>query len=178
MTKRALVYADWANLEGRLTAYFSKDPVLTRELEEELSGGLKVHSRNAALIYGCRPEDAKTVMVSLRGQEVAAYDGGKRLTHGFNYGMGYKQMAMTFWVSERFAKEAIGKLREKYQGVVAWREELADRVFGVGVLRCVKCGTLWTKMPMLTSCPKDGGMVRWNGWEVEPERVLVTPFRG
>jgi hypothetical protein len=152
MSNRCFVAADFSNMEGRLTAFYSKDPVLQQELDDELKGGFKVHAKTAALLYGIDPAEAKTHMVNLQGNFVPAYDAGKRLSHAFNYGMGYRQMNKQFWCGEEFAKEAIGKLSAKYEKVVAWRKELADDVFGVLLYGCPRCG--YQQEHDNTDCPQ------------------------
>ena len=137
--RRVFVAADWSAVESWLTAYHSGDPVLLAELRAQLAGGPKVHALNAAAIYGIAPADAKTYLVNLKGTMRPAYDAGKRLSHAWNYGMGPRQGARTFWVSEPFMNEVSAKLAGKYVRVAAWRGELADRVFGKPVFRCPRC---------------------------------------
>lgn len=175
---RIFIATDWMNMEGRLTAFFSGDPVLQAELDDELAGGVKVHARNAGLIYGCNPLESKDVYVNLKGAMRPAYDAGKRLTHAFNYGMGARQMSRTFWVTEAFAKDAIAKLSDKYAGIVAWRRTLTDQVFGIPLFECPRCGAQANERGDCEPCSNNIFPVqyRYIGMAQEATRELRTPF--
>lgn len=172
------VTADWAQLETWLVAHFSGDQTLYAELESSLHGGHKIHALNAALIYGIDPADAKTHMVDFQGQKVSAYDGGKRCGHAFNYGMGANHMSQTYWLTKAFANEIIGKLSDKYRGVVAWRERMADEVFGQARFKCPGCGHVERARMGCPACgtPRNPLTLTWDGWETQPTREMRTPF--
>lgn len=179
MSDRVFVGADFRAIESRLTALFSGDRVLTAELEAELHGGHKVHALNAAMIYGCAPENAKSTKVTLQGQEKTAYDGGKRLSHAWNYGMGEPQMSKTFWISRALAAEVNAKLTAKYTEVAAWRRALADRVFGVARFTCPRCGYIDSEGADCPECSAGVGVpipLRFSGYNVEPARLERTAF--
>ena len=176
---RCFVSADFRNMEGRLTAYYSQDPVLIGELEEELVGGPKLHAKNAAMLYNIPVEDTTTHLVNLSGQMVPAYNGGKRLGLAYFYGMKYKQMNKQFWCGEEFAKESIASMAAKYELVEAWRKELSDNVFGVSLYGCSRCGYQQEYDP--TDCPNctNAGFpvpLRWVGMARFGERVHSTAF--
>jgi len=188
-SSRTFIGVDWRNLEGRLTAYFSGDTVLRTALEQELQGGPKVHSVNAAIIYGIDPADAMTHMVDLQGTLRPAYVAGKRLTHAWNYGMDVGEMARQYWISKDEARRIIDVLSDAYQGVVAWRRQLADFVFGIPQYKCLRCGYEGTadEIPRGSlPCPmcKDSTpswmtppLLRHIGNLREPARILYTPFQ-
>lgn len=176
---RVFVAADWMNLEGRLTAHFSGDEALTAALAGELTGGPKVHSINAGLIYDIPPESAKIHMVNLKGQLRQAYDAGKRLTHAWNYGATWRKLCQTFWVEAPFAKALDAKLQEKYPGVVDWRLAVVDQVFGVALYKCLRCKYEQKRDP--GSCPRCSRPKRpvklaFSKYVDSPERELRTPF--
>jgi uracil-DNA glycosylase family 4 len=125
-----LLAADWCNVEGRLTAYFSKDVALAKALREELQGGYKVHAINAGVIYGIDPADAETHKVRFKGKMVKAYKAGKMLTHAWNYLMGCQKMARTYGIPLKMAREIDRKLSERYPTLVGWREQLIREVLG------------------------------------------------
>ena len=149
------VEADWRNVEGRLVAYFSKDPYYNKVLHEEMNGGPKVHSVNAGIIYNIPPEYAQTHKIMLSGQEREAYDGGKRLSHGWGYGMGPAKMASTYNMSLAEAVRIDNNLRKAYSVLVSWREALVDRILGV-----------WERVPgeKRRACTREG------------QRLLANPF--
>lgn len=130
-TGHVLVEADWSNVEGRLTAHFSRDRKYQDALDGELKGGHKVHALNAGIIYGIDPADAKTVQVTLSGLERSAYDGGKRLTHAWSYGMQPPHMAKSFNISTKEAVRIDVALSMAYPQLVVWRRKLVDDVLGV-----------------------------------------------
>lgn len=178
---RCFVNADWSNVEGRLTAFYSKDDTLQAELDDELRGGMKVHSRNAGLLYDIDPKDAKTFMVNLQGQRVPAYDGGKRLGHMFNYGGTANKMNQQFWCGKEFAESAYNKLATKYADVVAWRKGLSDDVFGVLLFGCPRCG--YEQAYDNTDCPQCAQEVlsypvpmRYIGMAQPAKRIHHTAF--
>ena len=131
-----LVAADWRNVEGRLTAMFCKDPHYSKVLREELRGGPKVHSVNASIIYGIDPADAKQHEIELSGQKRTAYDGGKRLTHAWSYGMKPPHMTRTFNITAKEADRIDLALSEAYPMLVRWRTQLIIDVLG-----------LWERVP-------------------------------
>lgn len=179
MSDRVFVGADWSAVESWLTAYHSGDKTLLARLNTQLAGGPKLHSLNAALIYGIDPADAKTTLVNLKGRMVPAYNGGKRVSHAWNYNMGPRQGARTFWLSEAFMTEAFGKLAMEYADVVRWRRRLADRVFGEAVFRCGRCAFVSADDGNCASCTRDVGVpiaLRFAGYSKLPTRVEQTAF--
>ncbi len=169
------VAADWRNVEGRLTAFFSGDTALREVLENELRGGPKAHAVNAATIYGCDPEDAKDVKVNLQGMEKDAYDAGKRLTHAWNYGMALDKMMETFWISRVEAVRIDELLASKYPRLVEWRKELVDSVCGRARYECPSCKSVGTSPE---PCPAHKWRPRreFKRWDIEPTYCLQTPF--
>lgn len=179
MSDRCFVAADWSAMESWLTAFHSGDATLLAELQAQLAGGPKVHSLNAALIYGIDPADAKTHLVNLKGRMRPAYEAGKRVSHMWNYGAGARQGARTFWLAEAFMAEAFGKLAAKYAGVVAWRRELANRVFGEPRFVCPRCSFVAPDDGNCADCTRAVGVpipLRFGGYAVLPARVEKTRF--
>lgn len=179
MSDRVLVSSDWSAVESWLTAYHSKDPVLLSELQTQLAGGHKVHSLNAALIYGIDPADAKTHLVNLKGRMVPAYDAGKRLSHAFNYGIGNRQGARTFWISEKFMATVSEKLNAKYAKVAMWRMEIANRVYGEAAFVCRRCTGVYDDDGDCPECTAAVGVpipLRFAGYKVMPARRERTAF--
>lgn len=180
MSDRCFVSVDWSQLETWLTAHYSGDKTMQGELDAQLTGGHKIHSINAALIYGIDPADAKHVAVDLAGQRKTAYDGGKRLCHAFNYGMRADKLAKTFWLGRKRATEILDLLSDKYQGVVKWRQTLADEVFGLQEYACPNgCGFTQIREP--GKCPNCSTkkwplQLRWNKQMQPATRMLYTPF--
>jgi len=180
MPTRVYIAVDWINLEGRLVAHLSGDETLQRWLDEELTGGCKVHARTAGLLYGIAPADAKAHRITLQGQDRTAYDGGKRLRHGWHYMMKPRKMAATFWVPLAEAERIDGVLTNAHPQIPKWWKELGDEVFGVARYVCPRCGERRLTLGDCEMCPRRvGGYVprcQFAGWEREPARVYYTPF--
>jgi len=179
LSKRVLVAADWMNLEGRLTAFYSGDTTLQAMLDEELAGGPKVHARTAAMLYpGCTPANAKDYKINLQGQEMAAYDGGKRLRHGWHYGMKERKMAQTFWISTSEAARINAAMTKLHPEIPKWWQRLGDEVFGVARYACQRCGA--SRLYVGGTCEACSSRypvnMSWVGWDREPTQVLYTPF--
>lgn len=179
MSDRVFVGCDWMAVESWLTAYHSGDATLLAELQAQLAGGPKVHSLNAALLYGIDPADAKTHLVNLKGRMVPAYNAGKRLSHAWNYNMGPRQGARTFWLAEAFMVDAFGKLAAKYTDVVTYRTTLADRVFGDARFKCPRCNFVGEDEGDCADCTRSVGVpipLRFAGYATLPTREERTVF--
>lgn len=171
--------ADFRNMEGRLTAHFSKDPVSQAELDAELIGGPKQHALNGAMLYGCTPQDAKSFEIILKGAKSTAYDGGKRCTHMCNYGGGASMLASTFWLPRDVAETYYSLIYNKYIVTSHWREGLADQVFGLASYECLRCNAHYTQHGPCGACSKGKTtpvMPKWLGYDIAPERRMWTAF--
>lgn len=171
--------ADYSAMESWITAYDAEDAVMLGELNASLKGGPKIHALNAALFYDIEPADAKSHMVKIQGVDRPAYDGGKRISHLWNYGGGAAMISHTLWIAKGFATKCERKLAEKYKATAARRERLANFVFGAGKFVCNRCEHTST---IASRCPKCSTwripvQLAWRGWSQEPERVLYTRFR-
>ena len=176
---QVFVAVDWINLEGRLTAHFSGDPTLQQMLDEELSGGHKVHARTAALLYGIDPGDAKTHMINLMGEERPAYDGGKRCRHLWHYGGKAKKMSQTFWLPLKECERIDAVLTATHPLVPEWWKALGDEIFGRGVYGCPKCGDESNTYGQCNACSivsRQSPLRQWLRWDQVPTRKMTTPF--
>jgi hypothetical protein len=148
-------------------------------LDGELTGGLKLHAINAGVIYGIDPATAEDHTVDFQGQQLAAYAGGKRVSHMWNYGAKAKKAADMFWLPVPFCEEIWGRLNEEYKVSVEFRNSLVDQVFGVYRYACPRCG--YSILGDTARCPhcstaKSAVMCTYAGVEREGEHVLYTPF--
>ena len=179
---RCFVSADYRDMEGRLLAHYTGDPVLQAELDGELRGEPKRHARNAAMLYaaqGVTVDAAKSHLIMLKGTMKPAYDGGKRLGHAWGYGMGPAHMAKTFWVTMEFARAADAMMSEKYAVTVAHRKQRADQVFGVALYECQRCNTQSEEYGPCGPCSKGQRTPiprKYIGMKQYGERLLRTPF--
>ena len=155
---RVIICLDWSGQEARLTAHASGDVNLTNMLADEMNGGQKVHAVTAGMIYKIDPKDAKTHMVSFKGRMAPAYDAGKMGRHGFNYGVKKNKLAQQLWVPIAQATNILETLSQLHPDVVAWREQLANEVFGVALYQCPKCGF---EAEGKSACPRCIGTVSY-----------------
>ena len=114
---RALVSADYSQVELRVLAHMSQDPVLLDAFRRNED----IHTRTAALIFGVAPEHITP------DQRRSA----KTINFGLIYGMGAQKLAQELKISTAQAREFIDnyfrqltRLRDFYTGVVEKAEAL------------------------------------------------------
>lgn len=129
---RILAEADYSQIELRVMAHLARE----RRLLAALKAGVDIHAKNAALFFGCKPEDARTHQVWLQGKWQEARQGGKKGSHMMNYHCGPEKLGATMQPWYKRSQEEI----------VAWikRPENAEIVFEVmkRAHRCQKMNTL------------------------------------
>jgi DNA polymerase I len=114
-TARCIVDADWSQIELRLMAHFSEDPLLL----ESFRLGLDVHRRTAAQIFDRSPDE-----VTDQEREI-----GKTVNFATIYGQGSLALAQMLGVDRKDAEEYIARYFEAYAGVQRYRADcvrLAD----------------------------------------------------
>ncbi len=114
-TRTKIVDADWSQIELRLLAHFSGDPLLV----DSFAHGADVHRRTASQIFG-KPEE----QIDKREREV-----GKTVNFATIYGQGALALAQMLGVPKREADAYIARYFEAYAGVRTWLDEtvaLAD----------------------------------------------------
>jgi len=108
-----LVSLDYSQIELRILAHVSKDPVLVDTfLKNE-----DVHRRTAAEIFGVAA-DAVT-----RDQRTAA----KSINFGLLYGMGVVRLARELGLKRAEAKEYLDRYFERLQGIRSWHAAALER---------------------------------------------------
>ncbi len=112
----ALISADYSQVELRVLAHMSQDPVLLRAFQENKD----IHTNTAALIYGLSPEEVSS------DQRRNA----KTINFGLIYGMGAQKLAQELRISTAEAKTFIenyfkhlGQLKLFYEGIEASAKE-------------------------------------------------------
>lgn len=101
-----LISADWSQIELRLLAHVSHDPLLV----ESFARGLDVHRRTASQIFGCpidqvTPEQRNT---------------GKTVNFATIYGQGATALAQIIGVARKDAQGYIDSYFRAYEGVRRW----------------------------------------------------------
>ena len=101
-----LISADWSQIELRLLAHVTGDPLLV----DSFARGLDVHRRTAAEIFDVAPED---VTAEQRNT-------GKTVNFATIYGQGATALGQSLGITRDEAKAIIGRYFERYAGVRDW----------------------------------------------------------
>jgi hypothetical protein len=137
------VAGDYKDLEGRLVALDSG----CRKLCEWYEEGKDVHSEVAALIFGCKPDEARIKTLTFGSRVWPLRDLAKRAAHGDRYGMGLRRMCKLLHIPLAQGKEIRKALRELLPEVYIWQQSIATEVFGESRLDPRKGRRIWTKPP-------------------------------
>jgi DNA polymerase I len=100
--------ADYSQMELRLLAHFSEDPILLQAFQE----GVDIHRQTAAVVFNIHPE---LVSAEMRRQ-------AKVINFGIIYGMSAFGLAKQLGVGNRLAQEFIERYFAKYSRVKAYLE--------------------------------------------------------
>ena len=120
---RTLIHYDWKQVELYRVAWLAED----YDLLEAIWDGADIHSLNAATIFGCTPEAARSTMVRFEGGWKDARYAAKRATHGWDYYMGARLTARLYGLKEGEAQKAIAAYFGRWRAVRAWQERQIDR---------------------------------------------------
>jgi DNA polymerase-1 len=115
---RVLVRADWEQLELRLLAHISADPLLVAAARE----GADLHRRTAAALL--RVPEAEV--------DRAGRDLGKSVNFATLYGQGASALAAQLGVPTAQANRFIDDFFDVYRGVAAWRERVVVDAYARG----------------------------------------------
>ncbi len=103
-----LISADYSQVELRLLAHLSEDPILL----ESFQAGEDIHRRTASEIF-----DVPPLMVSADQRRAA-----KAINFGIVYGMGQLRLARELSIPRAEAKEYLERFRGRYEGITAWQD--------------------------------------------------------
>lgn len=110
--------ADYSQIELRVLAYLSQDPVLCGAFNR----GEDIHSRTAAGLFDCSIKE-----VTPEQRQVA-----KRINFSILYGMTPFGLSKDLDIPFATAKEYIHKFMSQYQGVQTWMEEVVQEAKNFG----------------------------------------------
>ncbi|MFZ5449517.1 MAG: DNA polymerase I [Thermodesulfobacteriota bacterium] len=108
-TGRVFLSADYSQMELRILAHFSEDPVLLKAFQDQID----IHRQTAAVVFGIHPE---LVTPEMRRQ-------AKVVNFGIIYGMSGFGLAKQLGVGNRLANEFIQRYFAKYSGVKAYLDK-------------------------------------------------------
>ncbi len=103
-----LMAADYSQIELRILAHYSEDPILTESFAREED----IHARTAAEVFGVAPE---AVSPELRRQ-------AKAINFGIIYGMSAYGLSRDLGISRKMAGTYIDHYFHRYQGVKAFMD--------------------------------------------------------
>jgi DNA polymerase I len=109
-TETRLVDADWSQIELRLLAHFSEDPILI----ECFTHGVDVHRRTAAEVLGKNADE-----VTKQEREL-----GKTVNFATIYGQGANGLAQLLGIAKKDAERTIARYFEVYAGVRAYSDRM------------------------------------------------------
>jgi len=109
-----ILSADYSQIELRLMAHFSQDPLLLRAYRE----GEDIHTLTAAEVFGV---DAKTMDKETRNR-------AKAVNFGIVYGISPFGLAAQLGIEQREARAYIEKYFERYSGVRKFIDETLEQV--------------------------------------------------
>jgi DNA polymerase-1 len=118
-----LLVADYSQIELRLLAHLSRDPVLT----EAFRNGEDIHTRTAAEVFGVPP-----LLVTPEQRRAA-----KAVNFGIVYGQRAFGLAQSLGISRSEAEQYIKAYFERYSGVRKWLDATIAEVRRTGFARTI-----------------------------------------
>ncbi len=116
-----LMSADWSQIELRLLAHCTQDPLLLEAFRE----GMDIHARTAAEIHG-----VPVAQVTREQRNV-----GKTVNFATIYGQGATALAQQIGVERSEASQLIARYFERYSGVRRWLDETVAQASQDGFVR-------------------------------------------
>jgi len=150
-----LLSADYSQIELRVFAHYSDDPVLL----DAFKRGEDVHTRTAAEVFNLDPK-----MVTSDMRRMA-----KTINFGIIYGMGPVRLAKELGISNKVAQAYLDSYYERYKGVKEFKEKIIAQARHNGYVT-----TLFNRRRNLPHIHSDKGNLK-----SEAERTAVnTPIQG
>ena len=150
-----LLSADYSQIELRVFAHYSEDPVLVRAFDR----GEDIHTRTAAEVFDLDPR-----MVTPEMRRMA-----KTINFGIIYGMGPIKLAKELGISKKVAQVYLENYYERYKGVKEFKEKTLSQTRQNGYV-----STLFKRRRYLPHIHSDNGHLR-----SEAERAAInTPIQG
>lgn len=150
-----MLSADWSQIELRLLAHVSKDPVLV----EAFQGGLDIHTRTASEIF-----EVPLGAVNKEQRNVA-----KTINFATIYGQGASALGQILGIKKAEAEAYIRRYFETYAGVRAWLDETIEAAHRDGFVT-----TLFGRRRIIPELSSHNFMDRAAG-----ERIAAnTPIQG
>jgi DNA polymerase-1 len=150
-----LLSADYSQIELRVFAHYSEDPVLIRAFES----GEDIHARTAAEVFGVDPQ-----LVTPEMRRMA-----KMINFGIIYGMGPLRLAKELGISKKVAQAYLDNYYQRYKGVKEFKETMLSQARQNRYVT-----TLLKRRRYVPNINSDNGNLK-----SEAERVAInTPIQG
>jgi DNA polymerase-1 len=150
-----LLSADYSQIELRVFAHYSEDPVLLQAFES----GEDIHARTAAEVFGVDP-----TLITPEMRRMA-----KMINFGIIYGMGPIRLAKELGISKKVAQGYLDNYYERYKGVKDFKEKILSHV-----RQNTYVTTLLKRRRYVPNINSDNGNLK-----SEAERVAInTPIQG
>lgn len=104
-----MISADWSQIELRVLAHFSRDPLLL----ESFRDGIDVHRRTASELFGVAPDQVTPEQRNI----------GKTINFATIYGQGATALGQILGIPRKVASGHIERYFETYAGVRRWLDE-------------------------------------------------------
>lgn len=151
---RTLIVADYSQIELRILAHMSQDPLLLEAYRENRD----IHTLTAAQVFDVEPSE-----VSGKQREL-----GKTINYGVLYGMGSRRLARDFEISQSEASRYIENYFERYEVVDEFFDSLVETAYADGFVE-----TMFGRRRRLPGLDGHGGQ------QAYAERAAVnTPIQG
>lgn len=112
---------DYSQIELRLLAHVSKDPVMVDSFQK----GEDVHQRTASEIFGLTIQDVT--------KEQRSH--AKTINFGLLYGMGVHRLSQTLGIPRKEAQNYLDAYYHRYRGIFAWQEKVLSDARESGEVR-------------------------------------------
>jgi DNA polymerase-1 len=150
-----LLGADYSQIELRILAHCSEDPILIQAFREQQD----IHTRTACEVFHLAPEEVTT---ELRRQ-------AKVINFGILYGMGPFRLSKELGISQKMARTFIDQYFDRYRGVKAFIDQTIQEVREIR-----QTSTLLGRIRLLPDINSSNAVVRQFA-----ERIAVnTPVQG
>jgi DNA polymerase-1 len=149
-----LIVADYSQIELRILAHLSQDPLLLEAYQEDRD----IHTLTAAQVF-----DVDDSEVTKQQREL-----GKTINYGVLYGMGSRRLARDFDIPQSEASDYIDQYFERYSVVDEFFDELVENAYKTGYAE-----TMFGRRRALPGLEGHGGQ------QAYAERAAVnTPIQG
>src|SRR5690606_21220900 len=119
---------DFSGADAMVVAYVSGDPHMIRVFES----GQDYHSVNAAMIYNLEVPNKDFITKGDVPKELR--QSSKAISHGANYGRGYKAIALQLGISESEGRLRFNNYFATYPGIPRWHDSIYHQLQTTGTL--------------------------------------------